>query len=525
MVRRRPLNVESLEARRLLAITTVEVEPNDAPSAAQVFEFGDDGVAILQGNSASKDDRDFFRFTAPEDGYIDVSLPARGASLELDDLLELEPHDGVTEGSAAVLAGRSYVVRLRGAGKTAADYEATIAFTPGVVPPGTSGSGDDHGGEDDHDSEDHGMEDHHEDHDGDDHPGMPRGGTPPTVEDPAAIVITDLEPNNTRASSQQFELLGSTRLEGAASKSDRDFFAFTVPADGLYTVGVRSLTGGEVEVEIEDQFGHEILELEPHDGISSGAAAFAVGRTYFLRVKSESMSEASYAVDLQPLDASTVDPASLATTPMSAQKAIVNQLDNDGDDVIGPLDALNVINYLNSRRGHSEYHDLMELVLDMNDDGSVGPIDALMVINYLNMAPAGKPMAPLPAAITESAPIDAPLAPAPVLDAPIEAPVDPLPLMDVVPPPYSGPKSGPGDDDPSTHDLYDDHGVDTADDEDEIEDESDDHSDVPAGTSMPGTAFESKSGDDDDDYDDYEQSVDDWYAEFERESEHLGGHS
>jgi len=63
-----------------------------------------------------------------------------------------------------------------------------------------------------------------------------------------------------------------------------------------------------------------------------------------------------------------------------------NPLDVDNDSLITPLDALLVINYLNSRErteattsGYS-----MAPFLDVSGDGAIAPLDTLMVLNYLN---------------------------------------------------------------------------------------------------------------------------------------------
>jgi hypothetical protein len=63
--------------------------------------------------------------------------------------------------------------------------------------------------------------------------------------------------------------------------------------------------------------------------------------------------------------------------------------DVNGDGVVAPIDALQVINELNSRGSYSlkQPDDPSPPYLDVNGDNSVAPIDALLVINYLNLAP------------------------------------------------------------------------------------------------------------------------------------------
>jgi hypothetical protein len=75
-----------------------------------------------------------------------------------------------------------------------------------------------------------------------------------------------------------------------------------------------------------------------------------------------------------------------------------NALDVDNDGSISPLDALLVINRLNSPAnilagGEGEGSDLPKLYFDVNGDGAVTPLDALTVINYLNQPRAFSPAA------------------------------------------------------------------------------------------------------------------------------------
>lgn len=66
------------------------------------------------------------------------------------------------------------------------------------------------------------------------------------------------------------------------------------------------------------------------------------------------------------------------------------QLDVNGDGAISPIDALLVINYLNSKQLDPFAGDQTLTRLDVNRDGSVSPIDALLVINYLNSGRFGQ---------------------------------------------------------------------------------------------------------------------------------------
>jgi hypothetical protein len=58
-----------------------------------------------------------------------------------------------------------------------------------------------------------------------------------------------------------------------------------------------------------------------------------------------------------------------------------NVMDVNDDGVIGPLDSLLIINYLNAGGTDSA-----DMYLDVNDDDLITPLDALLVINYLNSA-------------------------------------------------------------------------------------------------------------------------------------------
>jgi hypothetical protein len=69
-------------------------------------------------------------------------------------------------------------------------------------------------------------------------------------------------------------------------------------------------------------------------------------------------------------------------------------VDNDATNVVSPIDALMVINFLNSQfGGEGEIPNTFTPqtigYIDVNNDGLATPIDALIVINYLNSAPRG----------------------------------------------------------------------------------------------------------------------------------------
>jgi hypothetical protein len=70
-----------------------------------------------------------------------------------------------------------------------------------------------------------------------------------------------------------------------------------------------------------------------------------------------------------------------------------NELDVNNDGFVTPIDALLVINHMNSSGGTTQAPTngfITAPFLDVNNDGFVSPIDALMVINYLNSGGEGE---------------------------------------------------------------------------------------------------------------------------------------
>ena len=68
-----------------------------------------------------------------------------------------------------------------------------------------------------------------------------------------------------------------------------------------------------------------------------------------------------------------------------------NSLDVNGDGKVSPIDALNVINYLNGPlpKVLTLPHTSAAPFIDVNGDGNVTPLDALLVIGFLNSLPPG----------------------------------------------------------------------------------------------------------------------------------------
>ncbi|XZE56600.1 Calx-beta domain-containing protein [Planctomycetaceae bacterium SH139] len=72
--------------------------------------------------------------------------------------------------------------------------------------------------------------------------------------------------------------------------------------------------------------------------------------------------------------------SALATPPITVH----NPLDVNGDGFTSPIDALQVINALNTKHESLVAYDEGDNALDTNGDGNISPIDALLVINKLN---------------------------------------------------------------------------------------------------------------------------------------------
>lgn len=125
-----PATLELLEPRRLMAFTYLplvgarvvkETEPNDDKAAATAFVLhSPSGNARLKGTFKNNDDRDYFTFTAPRSGRMQVNVRGLGgtfAKLEIEtlggqDVFETQPNDGVNRGSFDLQNGVTYIVRI-----------------------------------------------------------------------------------------------------------------------------------------------------------------------------------------------------------------------------------------------------------------------------------------------------------------------------------------------------------------------------------------------------------------------------
>lgn len=84
-----------------------------------------------------------------------------------------------------------------------------------------------------------------------------------------------------------------------------------------------------------------------------------------------------------PLAPLPLPPDEFFWDPLISPTNVARPLDVNNDAVITPMDALIVINYLNSHPAGT-YPDQFVGFLDTNADSFITPIDALLVINLLN---------------------------------------------------------------------------------------------------------------------------------------------
>jgi len=204
--------------------------------------FDDAGAGQAAGTSAGKHDRKYFGFTATANERLTLTvLPdvhGRYAEVELKDvttlreLIDLEPSDnGRTSGQVAVVAGHTYLLRVRAESTLPVEFVVTLLLDEGPVTP----------------------------------PAGP-GGTITFENGLAQLVGTSL------------------------NEDDRKFYSFTAAVSGVLSVAVVADGNGRfAEVEVKDlTTAAEILEIEPYDAPvrTSGSVTVVAGRTYALKVKS-----------------------------------------------------------------------------------------------------------------------------------------------------------------------------------------------------------------------------------------------
>jgi hypothetical protein len=107
----------------------LEREPND--NAAQATRWPD-GAASMRGWLAPKGDEDWFRFTAPA-GKVKVTAavenaPAATLKLVDENKAPLGPSTGKASASGPVVAGKTYLVSLKGGSDALNNYTVTLTF-------------------------------------------------------------------------------------------------------------------------------------------------------------------------------------------------------------------------------------------------------------------------------------------------------------------------------------------------------------------------------------------------------------
>ena len=254
-------------------------EAGDENQDSVAVSFNEAGELIIDGVSAGHDDKDFYVFTAPASGKVDVSVSSsngNAAAVEIEtasdvEVLEIEPNDGVFAGSFQAVEGVRYFLRARSTNAGDAAYSISLKLTADTGG-GNNGGGNNGGG----------------------NSGGNSGG-----EDPGpAVVVTELEPNNSQSRSNAFLLAPHIELHGSIENhDDRDFFRFVPSANGSLTVSVAPDSG--INVEMERYYAvDDVLELEPHDGVTTATVDVVAGALYYLRVRGQRDAVTEYSVDL-----------------------------------------------------------------------------------------------------------------------------------------------------------------------------------------------------------------------------------
>lgn len=340
----RRMMFERLDSRQLMAVDVFEVEPNNAESQSTVFEWTGETSVRLLGTSASKDDKDYFAFTSPSDMRVNASVAsAAGAKLEVNtrggtQVFESEPNDGLNTGWWQASAGETYLLRLRSASHLSAGYEVSLTTGQG------GGSGNSGGGSN-------------------------------------IVSGAEVEPNNKPdlATAAVLSASAPITLTGTASKRDRDFFRVQTDSAGTVTIDTGS---SGVRVSIENRAGNKLFESEPQDGVTRGSFDVAAGSVLFVRARGTGSEVAQYALAFTLAGGATSGETSGNTTSTSSSVRDT-WLDSSDDGIVSPVDALLVINYINTH-GQGQGADDALLGLDTNDDRVISALDVLLVVNRIN---------------------------------------------------------------------------------------------------------------------------------------------
>lgn len=112
------------EGRRLATATPVATQPGQ--------------TTTFTGVSQNHDDKRFFSFTPPQSGTIQVVVQTTNgvfAQVEIEnaltsiDILETEPNDGINSGSAPVVGGTPYLLRVRAPGNSPAAFNVLLTLS------------------------------------------------------------------------------------------------------------------------------------------------------------------------------------------------------------------------------------------------------------------------------------------------------------------------------------------------------------------------------------------------------------
>ena len=266
---KRRLNIDVLEAKRMLTTIITEIEPNDVKEAATEVSFdAADSAAEIRGEIATDRDQDFFAFTASESGAIAV-VPSGAISPKIsvengagEKLFETDPNDGIVQGSFQVNVGDRVYVRVRGANDSVGNYSIQL----------TGGATDNPGG----------------------------GGDPGTGGNPADVV-DEVEPNDRIGTATNADLGedGRVRLRGTSENDDdKDYFRIVAAESGRLNISVFADGGPIAKLEVSDAAGNDIIDTDPNDGINSVSLQVSSGQTLFLRLRATDSTPSPYNVDV-----------------------------------------------------------------------------------------------------------------------------------------------------------------------------------------------------------------------------------
>lgn len=339
----RCLQFERLDVRQLMAVDVLESEPNNDETQANRFEWAGQTEVRLLGTSQGKDDKDYFVFTSPADTRVNVNVvSAAGAKLEVNasngtQVFENEPGHGLTSGWWQAAAGESYRLRLRAPDQTPAVYAVSLTTGQG------SGSGNSSGGNSN------------------------------------VISGAEVEPNNKPdlATSAVLSASAPISLTGNASKRDRDFFRVQTDSAGMVTID----TGNSgIKVSLETSQGVKLFESEPQDGITRASFDAAAGSVFFVRARGTSGDVTHYSLALTLAAGTNAGQTGSTDASNTVRDA---WLDSSDDGMVSPIDALMVINHINSHGAGHAADDAL-LGLDTNDDRVISALDVLLVVNRIN---------------------------------------------------------------------------------------------------------------------------------------------